>query len=180
MKNSTYVKYMNGTATELDKRMLIGDIGYEIVIATEGYILEDRSGKGQSDGGVFDTIDDIAVHFEDRFERDFGESFTQNQKEALKFKSKITLITVAVIQDKDIFRTVKAIAQESGSESISSSVEGGVEEFQVSIALLSDLEEMMKDEEFISEIGLDSMSVLRQELLVAKRKDLSYVGVRIS
>jgi len=181
MKNSTYVKLIRGEATELDKRILIGDIGYEIVIGAKGYQLEDRAGSGINVDKVFDDIDSIIDHLQDRMDSEFGDSFTKEQKEALKFESKIVIVVAGIIQDDTIFQTVRTLAKETGSDYLPSYSEDVEKDgFQVSITFLEELKELMKDEVYIDAIGLDKMDMLRQELLEGEMKGLASIDVRIS
>lgn len=180
MKNSTYIKVVRGEAEELDKRILIRDVGYEIIVTAKGYQLEDKTGSGQNIEKNFEDVNQIVEHLMPRFEEEFGDSLTQDQKDALTFESKLQIIVAGIIQDKDTFHVVRTIASETGTSLIASYTDDIERDgFQVSVQLINDLRGLMSNEVMVKDLGKDKMGDLLKELLEAERKSLSTIDVRL-
>jgi len=181
MKNSTYIKYVSGEASELDKRILVRDVGYEIVISAKGYILEDKSGIGDTISNVFETIDEIVEHLEPKLRSEYGDSLSKDQWEQMRFESKIQIVTAGIIEDGSIFNTVRQLAQETKSDFLPSySEDPEVDGFQVGVGFRPELELAMKNEILAEDIGIDAMETLLKELAEAEKHSLDSIDVRMS
>lgn len=97
-------KHSDGSLSEMDMRILIGEVGYEIVLNSRGYAIEDKLKGGRMDGITFDTIAEIYTALEDEIKIKFGKfekiELSDEEKHAKKIKNLVS--ELSVLDDADI------------------------------------------------------------------------------
>ena len=110
-------KYIAGEANELEMRILVGTLGYEIVLYPKGYGLIDREEGNRHEEEIFETIADICKALEPEMMERYGEFSMQNLTEEQKHKNKLKQIVeqLSVLENADKVAIINALSEKIDS-----------------------------------------------------------------